>query len=88
MVQAFRGDSYVVDIIPLAKTAPYPMVYICPRKKTRPKGQLALDSVRERFLKVSASSFDTTNIDDTARQIGIAILDDSQIIRNWRASRP
>ena len=88
MVLEFKGDSFVVDIIPPAKTAPYPMIYVCPRKKSREKGKLALDSAREKFLKVSPGSFDTFNIDETARQIGKAILDDSGIIRNWRASRP
>ena len=88
MVLEFKGDSFVVDIIPPAKTAPYPMIYVCPRKKSREKGKLALDSAREKFLKVSPGSFDTLNIDETARQIGKAILDDSEIIRNWRASRP
>ena len=88
MVQQFKGDSLVVDIIPPAKTSPYPMVYVCPRKKSREKGKLALDSTKEKFLKVSSSSFDTPNIDNTARQIGRAILDNSEIIRDWRASRP
>jgi len=85
MVQEFKGDSYVVDVIPPAESAPYPMIYVCPRKKIRERGKLALDSGKEKFLSVSASSFDPTNMDETARKIGRAILDDSQIIRNFVA---
>jgi hypothetical protein len=87
MVQVFKGDSYVVDIISPAKTAPYPMVYICPRKKVRQKGQIALDPTKEKFLPVSTSSFDNINIDDTARQIGRAILDNSDIIQDFITRR-
>ena len=88
MEQEFKGDSYLVDIIPPAETAPYPMIYICPRKRIRQRGKLGLDSTKEQFLKVSATSFDDTNMDETACQIGRAILEDSQIIQRWRASRP
>ncbi len=83
----YKGDSYLVDIIPPARTAPYPMIYICPRKKNRPKGRLGLDSEREIFLKVSAESFDSPNIEETARQIGKVILEDSGIIKEYRNLR-
>lgn len=79
-----KSDSYVVDVIPPAKTAPYPMIYVCPRKRNRPKGKLALDSDKEKFLPVSSSSFDTPNIEETARLIGKAILDDSGLIKEYR----
>jgi hypothetical protein len=87
MVQEFKGDSYIVDIIPLAKTAPYPMIYICPRKKFRQKGQVALDSTKERFLPVSATSFNFNNLDNIAREIGRAILNDSKIVQDFLFNR-
>ena len=83
-----KSDSYLVDIIPPAKTAPYPQVYICPRKKVITRhGQLALDYTKEKFLKVSSSSFDPSNVDETARQIGREILDDSGIINEYRKQK-
>ena len=84
----YKGDSYVVDVIPLAKTAPYPMICVCPIKKNRPWGKLAQDYDKAKFLPISSSSFDTPNIEETARLIGRAIFDDSQIIRDWRGNRP
>lgn len=83
-----KDDSYVVDVIHPAKTAPYPMICVCPRKKNRPWGKVGRDSDKEKFLPISSSSFDTPNIEETARLIGRAILDDSQIIRDWRGNRP
>jgi len=63
------------------------MIYVCPRKKNRPKGKLALDSNKEIFLKVTASSFDTSNIEKTARLIGKVILENSGIIKEYRNHR-
>ncbi len=83
-----KDDSYVVDVIHPAKTAPYPVIYVCPRKKNRPWGKVEQDSDKGKFLPISSGSFDTPNIEETARLIGRAILDDSQIIRDWRDNRP
>ena len=81
-LKEFLGDSYVVDIIRPAKTVPFPGIYIGRRRKKRRRGQLAED--RGDFLKVSSQDFDPANIDETARRIGRVILDDSEIIREWR----
>jgi len=87
-VKERKGDSFLVDIIPPAKTASYPMIYICPRKKVILKGEkIGLDTVHEKFLKLNESSFDNTNIEETARLIGKTILEDSKIIQGFRKGR-
>jgi len=87
-LEEFKGDSYVVDVLPLAKTAPYPMIVIYKRKKRRQRGELALDNDTETFLKVSPRDFQPPNIDETAHRIGRLILDDSEIIRDYLGRRP
>ena len=85
----FKNDSYVIDVLPPGKTTLYPTIEICRRKKKRQRGKLALDKATEQFPKISSGhDFDPPNIDETARRIGRAILDDSPIIRDWRANRP
>ena len=84
-VREFLGDSYVVDIIRPAKTVPFPGIFITRRKKKRRRGELALE--KGEFMKVSSEDFELPNIDETARRIGSVILDDSEIIREWRAKR-
>ena len=86
-IKEFKSDSYVIDVLPLGKTDTYPMIVIYKRKKMRPTGAVALDKPTEKFLKVSSRDFDPPNIDETARQIGRAILDDSEIVRDYRGRR-
>ena len=83
-----KSNSFLVDIIPPAKTAPYPVIYICPRKKVIPKGvKIGLDTAHERFLKVNANSYNDANIENTAKLIGRTILDESEIIQEFRKGR-
>jgi len=84
-IKEFKGDSYVIDVIRPAKTVPFPAIFISRRKKKRRRGELALEPGK--FLKVSSRDFDPPNIDETARQIGRAILDDSEIVRDYRGRR-
>lgn len=87
-LEEFKGDSYVVDVLPLGKTDTYPMIVIYKRKKMRPTGAVAIDKPTETFLKVSPRDFQPPNIDETARQIGRLILDDSEIVREYLGRRP
>ncbi|MBA7693067.1 hypothetical protein ES703_101642 [subsurface metagenome] len=84
-IKEFKCDSYVVDVIRPAKTVPFPAIFISRRKKKRRTGELALEPGE--FLKVSSHDFDPPNIDETARQIGRAILDDSDIVRDFTRRR-
>ena len=84
-LKEFLGDSYVVDVIRPAKTVPYPAIFISRRRKRRQRGELALE--RGEFLKVSSQDFEPPNIDELARKIGRVILEESEIIRDWRARR-
>ena len=84
-METFTTNSYVVNITPSGKT--FPVVQIVKRKQTRERGKVS----REKELRPlwgDKDAYDEGNIDETARLIGMAILDDSQIIQNWIANRP
>jgi len=84
--RAFRatGDSYIIDIAPPSTT--FPFIWIARRRQSRQRGKVSSEAL---VLRIgSTDAFDTANIDETARQIGRAILDDSQIIQSWQANRP
>lgn len=80
----FKGDSYIVDIVPPAKSLPYPAIYVAKRKKVRERGKVAEEQGTGGFLKIDANAFDDIKLDETARKIGRAILDDSEIVRNFK----
>ena len=81
----FRGDSYIVDITPPGTS--FPWVKVIRRRRTRLWGRIAGDQEIRTPGFGNMDSFDEPTIDETARQIGRAILDDSQIIQTWRANR-
>ena len=81
----FSGDSYIVDITPPGTS--FPWVKVVRRKKIRLWGRIAGDEEIRAPGFGNMDVFDEPTIDDTARQIGRAILDDSEIIRDYRARR-
>ena len=78
----FHGDSYIVDITPPGTT--FPWVKVVRRSRTRRRGRVAGEAEIRSPGFGDTDAFDERNIDETARQIGRAILDDSDIIREWR----
>jgi len=85
MEKEFKGDSYVVDVISPGTT--FPIIRVIKRKKKREPNTIAEDYQIGPPLG-NVNTYNDINIDETARQIGRAILDDSLIIQNWRASHP
>jgi hypothetical protein len=81
----FHGDSYVVNVTPPGTT--FPWVKVVRRKKRRLRGRIAEEVEIRAPGFGDMDAFDEANIDETARQIGRAILDDSEIIREWRDRR-
>lgn len=81
----FRGDSYIVDITPPGTT--FPWVKVVRRRRVRPRGRIAEEAEIQAPGFGNMDAFDESNIDETARQIGRAVLEDSRIIREWRARR-
>lgn len=80
------GDSYVIYITPPSGT--FPWVRILRRRRGRQRGRVDLEEEISPHGFGSQEAFDSANIDETAHRIGRAILDDSEIIHNWKASRP
>jgi len=87
MEQEFKGDSFIVNITPPSTTFPWVTIY--KRRKRRRLGEIAEEKMGEASKQGFGSkhAFDTSNIDDTARKIGRAILDHSDIIHQWITSR-
>jgi len=81
----FHGNSYIVDITPPGTT--FPWVKVVRRRRIRVRGRIAEEAEIRAPGFGNMDAFDEPNIDETARQIGRAILDDSGIIREWRARR-
>ena len=83
--KTYKSDSYKVDIIRPSTT--FPIIRIIKRKKKREPNAIAEDYQIGPPLG-NVNTYNDNNIDEIARQIGRAILDDSQIIFNWKASHP
>ena len=83
-IEHFKSDSYVVDIIPYAGEADFPAIYVARRKKLRERGKLAEEQGTGRFLKIDSVAFNDINLDETACKIGRAILDDSEIVQDFK----
>ncbi|MBA7469445.1 hypothetical protein ES707_04714 [subsurface metagenome] len=82
-VREHRGDSYVVDITPPGST--FPFILIARRSRARVRGKVSSEVLAGRLG--SQNAYDDEHIEETALRIGMAILEDSQIIQEWRASR-
>ena len=83
--RTYLSDSYVVDVIRPGST--FPIIRVITRKKTRRPSKIGEDYQIGNPLG-NVDTYNDRNIDELARQIGRAILDDSQIIQSWRASHP
>ncbi len=83
--KTYKGDSYIINIIPPSTT--FPIIQMIRRKKKREPNTIAED-IQIGHPLGNVHEYDDENIDETARQIGRALLDDSLIIQNWKASHP
>ena len=80
----YTSDSYIVNITPKGPT--FPAVRIVKRKKVRKPSSISEDynigpPLGDKY------AYDDDKINETARQIGRAILDDSEIIQLWRTKK-
>jgi hypothetical protein len=81
MEREFKGDSYVVNVTPTGST--FPAVQIIRRKKVRQRGQVAQDVDLGMIGRASDYTSDE-GLDALARQIGRIILDDSELVQQFR----
>ncbi len=78
-----RGDSFVVHVTRPASA--YPMVRIIRRSRRRQPGRVS----EERTIGVfgGKEEFEQGRIEELAKEIGLAILGGSPIIRAWRSGK-
>lgn len=78
-----RGDSFVVQVTRPASA--YPMVRIVRRSRKRRPGKVS----EERTIGVygGKEEFEQGRIEELAKEIGLAILGGSPIIRAWRSGK-
>ncbi len=84
MERSFKGNSYVVNITPPGKT--FPSIRIIRRKQRREHSKVSGEEELRPVLG-DTDAYDEVNINETARLIGRVILDDSEILRLWKANR-
>jgi len=77
----YRGDSFVVYIQNPVDT--FPLIRVSKRRRARRRGRVEVES--QIGLIGNQNSFVGANYEETARQIGMLILNNSDIIRNFRA---
>jgi hypothetical protein len=77
----YKGDSYIVDIIPEAESAPFPAIYVSRRQNPRLPGKIAAEPGK--FLNVKREQFNKSDLNELARLIGRSILDNSDIIKKY-----
>lgn len=73
-------DSFVINIMPPADT--FPAIRILRRNRNRPPSRLAAGE--EIGFLGNQDSYNNANYDETAKEIGRCILENSDIITEWR----
>ncbi len=82
MEKEHKGDSYVVNITPASST--FPAVQVLRRKRRREPGKVAQEADLGVFGRASDYQGPTA-LEELAKAIGLAILNDSPIVAEYRA---
>lgn len=77
----YRGDSFIVYVQNPEDT--FPLIRVCRRRRDRTRGRVGIE---EELGQVgNQNGFIDPNYDKTANEIGRLILDNSDIIQDFRA---
>ena len=83
MEKEHKGDSYVVNITPASST--FPAVQVIRRKHLREPGKVAQDGPDLCVLGRASDYHSDAALAELAKQIGLAILEDSPIVQAFRS---
>ena len=82
MQKEHKGDSYIVDILPPASGAPYPIAVVGRRKHIRQSGKVEIEH-NFGFTGKQSDFENEESLNALAQKIGRIILDDSEIVKEY-----